>query len=163
MGLKRTRASAAGASSSNPLQAASRPTFKKALFVSLKAQERYFELQKRAFIVDRGIEYSENPLPNQPLFDNIRLQIQNSKWAELVDVRERVNQTLALEFYANWPKRMNGLVKVFEGVTHGGVGLAGIITELCVTYGVRQYAYDTQAEAPGPEEATQDEDALVGP
>ncbi|KAM6550939.1 hypothetical protein CsatB_000747 [Cannabis sativa] len=112
MGSKRSRTGQSGASSSKPPTPASKSNYEKDRFVSLKAQERYFELQKRAFIVDRGIEYDGNPTPNSPLFETMRQQIQNRRWEQLVKIPERINQTLALEFLANWPEAENDRVRV---------------------------------------------------
>uniref|UniRef100_A0A803PHV7 Uncharacterized protein n=1 Tax=Cannabis sativa TaxID=3483 RepID=A0A803PHV7_CANSA len=145
MGSKRTRAGTSGASSSNPQTPTSRTNFKRDIFVNQKAQERYFELQKKAFIVDQGIEYEENPIPNQPLFESIRQQIQNRKWEKLVDVQERVNQTLALEFLANWPEQRNGKVKVHKTYkVYDYVDMAETVGFLGMRF--HEYPYDNQVQ-----------------
>ncbi|KAM6553915.1 hypothetical protein CsatB_014677 [Cannabis sativa] len=112
MGSKRTRTGKSGASSSKPPTPASKSNYEKERFVSLKEQKRYFELQKRAFIMDRGIEYDGNPTPNSPLFETMRQKIPTRQWEKFVNVPERINQTLALEFLANLPEEENARVRV---------------------------------------------------
>uniref|UniRef100_A0A803NPV9 Putative plant transposon protein domain-containing protein n=1 Tax=Cannabis sativa TaxID=3483 RepID=A0A803NPV9_CANSA len=62
-----------------------------------------------AFIDDRGIDGGDTTMPSHPLFEEIRLQVHRRGWVQFVHVKERVNQTLALEF---WPKNKNEIVKV---------------------------------------------------
>ncbi|KAM6561381.1 hypothetical protein CsatA_030620 [Cannabis sativa] len=42
----------------------------------------------------------------------MRQQIQTRQWEQLVRIPERINQTLALEFLANWPEAANDRVRV---------------------------------------------------
>uniref|UniRef100_A0A803Q2X6 Putative plant transposon protein domain-containing protein n=1 Tax=Cannabis sativa TaxID=3483 RepID=A0A803Q2X6_CANSA len=46
------------------------------------------------------------------VFEPIREQVIIRRWTKFADVTERNNQTLALEFFANWPERKDEKVKV---------------------------------------------------
>ncbi|KAM6550988.1 hypothetical protein CsatB_000796 [Cannabis sativa] len=113
MGPKRSRVSEeVGASSSNPPRG--RSNLDRVRFTNMDAQERFLKLKDRAFIEDRGIDIVNlSQTANiPPAFASIRDQILNRQWTKFVDVTERGNQTLALEFLANWPEREDGKVRV---------------------------------------------------
>uniref|UniRef100_A0A803NJE1 Putative plant transposon protein domain-containing protein n=1 Tax=Cannabis sativa TaxID=3483 RepID=A0A803NJE1_CANSA len=116
MGPKRARVNErGGASSSNPPRSSGRSNVDRARFVSSEAQERYLQLKDRPFIEDRGMEIDDLRHPRigiPSVFEPIREQVINRGWKKFVDITERNNQTLALEFFANWPEREDEKVKV---------------------------------------------------
>ena len=93
---KRTR-NDAGASSSQP-------AFDEDLFVSERAFERYKLLSVKNVIQDRGMECKDD-YRHEPQYAEIKRQIVARGWQKFVNVPKETNESLMLEFLANWPEK----------------------------------------------------------
>lgn len=93
--------------SSNPARG-----FDPRIFVSAAAQALYQFLSKKIVIHDQGLEYQDKPYHHDPKYNQARRHILARGWQLFVDVTGQSNVSMALEFLANWPERVDGIVRL---------------------------------------------------